>query len=376
MSRIGAVGRARWRDQLLRSGRLLRRRLIVNDITPRLARVEASAPAAREKKRGSAEVLSTHLPMSRPVVVAGRRIAAAVDETAAAAVVAGGPCTERGFEVPADSQRRRAVETARGRSSCGPQVAGAAVRGGHLPGLTKARRNVTRAADESDCRSTPPLRHARLLRRQLIVSERVPRLAKRNAVAPAPYEGERNSAEVLSMHLAMNRPAVVAERRNAAAVDKSAAAAVEVTAGPACHLGHGEIDKVRRGRAMKPGVDGRRSSARGVAEAAVCGGHLPGLIKVRMKAGRAARDGGSRSVRKSEADGFVVEAPTTRGPPWPRRRVSEEGAEQANATARPWNSGAQQRAMSITVVRATLEGGRQLIRKPLSGPATLTMTSY
>ena len=70
----------------------------------------------------------------------------------------------------------------------------------------------------------PPLRHDPLLRRELTLIERVARLAKRKAVAPAAREEEREAAEVLSIRLAMSRPIVVAERRVAAAVDSSPAA--------------------------------------------------------------------------------------------------------------------------------------------------------
>ena len=222
-SGIGAYEVAWWDRSPLRRGTLLRRQLMWGNNESRLAREEASAPACCEEERESAEVPSIHLAMSRPIEVTGRRIAAAEDVTAAAAVVAEGPCEQSGLEVPANLRRRRAIVAARGRSSCGPQVEGAAVRGGHLPGLSEARMSSRRAAWSRDC----------------------------------------------------------------------------------------------------------------------------------------------RSAIRSETDGCAVEAPTRRAPPWPRRRLRAVGAEQANATDRPWSSRARRRAGSITVVRATFEGGRQLIRKPL-----------
>ena len=180
--------------------------------------------------------------------------------------------------------------------------------------------------------SRPPLRSGILLRPVLLFSERLSRLARRDARAPASREDERGAAEVLSIHLVVSRPIVVAERRVAAAVDDSPAAAIEVTMGPAGDWGLEDADKMREGRATK-GVDSRSSYERGVDGAAVRGGRLPGLTKARMTARRAACSRECRSVSKSETDGCMVDAPTTLAPPWPQAIMRAGAAQQANATA-------------------------------------------
>ena len=111
----------------------------------------------------------------------------------------------------------------------------------------------------------PPLRHYRLLRPTLVSNEKMPRLARGKASAPACREEERGSAEVLLVHLGMNRPIGVAERRIAAAVDGLSAAAVGVTDKPASEGRAGGGLAIREGRAEEI-VDSRSSCERGNGE--------------------------------------------------------------------------------------------------------------